>query len=483
MKTRIFFNLFITILIVILAFGIIFVHKQIDQRRKSEKLNLVLISIDTLRADHMGVYGYKKDTTPNIDAWAKNAFVFTNAVTVIPETFPSMISIFTSLNPVKSKLTSNMVGPMKRSTGTLTQILKKNKFVNAAFLNSVALTKELTNLDTNFDTYVDYDVIQDDPNDFDHKENYENFISEGLEWLGKHKKSKFFFWMHLIDPHAPYSPPDDLKCKFNTNFCKTIFTSSSEDLEEKRLSLWRCHSSPLAKKDNELFKTLYDGSVAYTDKLVKRIFTKLESTGLDKKTIVVLLSDHGEGFDHNYYFDHGDNLYDSNNKIALLIKHPFYKEKQKKINQLVQSIDIAPTLLQLLHISDGIPFSDGISFSNIFKSGFITNILFSKKRDFAYSMTRTGGAKSIYDGRYKFISTKKGANCQYNNQERELYDISKDPNELHNIYNQEKKRSLSLQERLNNYFKDDIKPPAGNFDKVDKKILQERLERLKSLGY
>src|SRR3989344_5556168 len=185
------------------------------------KYNIILISVDTLRPDHMGVYGYNKNTTPNIDAWAKNATVFTNMRTQIPITYPSFSILLTGKSVFESGIINNEVDsnsyrpssgwiPIDSKTKTLAQALKENGYTTGAFMNTASLYAPPTELGRGFDVYWNnFEIPTSGPNQ---KQQYKSYTStvQGLNWLDKNKYKKFFIWIHLMEPHWPYFPQNDL---------------------------------------------------------------------------------------------------------------------------------------------------------------------------------------------------------------------------------------------------------------------------------
>lgn len=311
------------IIFIFLIIVIIILLQIIDKNnllKKSENLNLVLISIDTLRPDHMGVYGYPKNTTPNIDKLSRNAFVFNNALTLTPQTLPSFVTLMTGKNPFLTNIFSNnsnditsgrKISPYQK---TLAQYLKHYNYKTASFITSGILSQSLTNINNGIDDYHYINYYYKEVNGKKYYETdrneYEKFLNQTDEWIEKNKHSKFFLWVHLIDPHSPYDPPEDLKCKFNNNLCQEINSKTMVELEDKRNSLSGC-GNVINPHDIELYESLYDGDIASSDRLTANILASLKANGLDNKTMVLIYGDHGEGFDHNYNFDHGDTLYQS----------------------------------------------------------------------------------------------------------------------------------------------------------------------------
>jgi len=446
--------------------------------------------VDALRPDHMGVYGYPKSTTPNIDKWAKTAAVFTNMHTVIPATFPSFSIFMTGKNPFESKIYNNFgvvvngdifAGghPISKNTKTLAELLKANGYATSAFVTNVALSPDLTNLNKGFDTYQ---FFAKDPYADTDKTGYSNFIESSLDWIDKNKNKSFFVWVHLISPHAPYDPPKDLRCKFDKNYCNEIQSDGIWNWEKKRAGLQGCRQETLDNHRIGLFETLYDGEIAFDDSIIGKILDGIANRQLDKNTIVVFYGDHGEGFDHNYYFTHTNVLYESATKIPFLIKYP--EVSPKKIGNLLDNVSILPSLLDLLGINYKKTEISGESFAKALSGTKISN---SK---YIYSSNSNVSKYAISDGHFKYIYSFPVDSCTINGTSEELFNLSTDPNELVNIIDREPKITSELKNALFKYFaRYNLPQPLKNdvITNVGKDASQEKIktviDQLKSLGY
>lgn len=440
------------LIIVILLFLVsVILFQKIAFKVKQQSLNLVVISIDTLRPDHMGVYGYDKNTTPNIDSWANNASLFTNLRTVIPMTNPSFSIMMTGKDPFKTRIITNRGLSVSSNNKTLAKILTENGYRTAAFTTG-ALDPDLIHLDQGIETqdyisfknhyFLDYMETYYQTE----RENYENFLSKASVWLDQNSNKKFSLWVHLMDPHRPYQPPDDLKCRFNQKYCQYLQNKTNEQLEKEISTLQFCQNEALSKEEIERYKTLYDGGIAYSDILVGQLLDKLKEKNLDKNTLVLLYGDHGEGFDHNYYFNHREVLYDSAVKIPLIIKDPLNR-LVKRYDKSLQNTDILPTLLDLLGISFKVGTFDGKNLAPSINKNLLLRFFSSSKSDFEYFTNYNFSKFAIFDGRYKFIYSLANS-CLLDNQVEELYDLKNDPLELKNLVNEQKEKAAKLKEKL-----------------------------------
>ncbi len=466
-----------TITIVILS-GVsgFFYLNRLKLINESKPLNLIIISIDTLRTDHMGIYGYNKNTTPNIDKWAKNAVVFSNAVAIMPTTYSSFASLMTGQHATSTGITNSIKSkPLSQDTITLAKILKENNYHTAAFITNHSLLKEITNLDNGFDIY-NFNTSDSNTDNYNNPKYYQLF-DDVKEYLKINKNNKFFLWIHLMDPHSPYMPPNDKKCLFNKKFCSLIESKSLKEWEKERLEFSDCQPNDIPMQMNETLQTLYDGEIYQVDQMINVILNQIKSNNLDNKSLIILYGDHGESFEHKHFFNHGTVLYQSSINIPLIIKHP-YITINKKIDRLVENTDIFPTILDILKI----PINhhiDGISFADLFLNK-TNNYESHKVREYSFLLNTGLNRFAIYDGRYKYIYSNKDLKCLENNQNEELYDIKNDWNELDNLILNKDNLHNILTEKLNSS-KSQIEAMGQNTDYNLE--INKYLDKLKSLGY
>ena len=413
--------------------------------------NLIIISIDSLRPDHMSLYGYTKNTTPHIDSFAHNATIFTNTRTIVPMTYPSFTSLMTGKDPFVTRISRNYGDLISDNNFTIATILKQNGYNTAAFTTG-GLSGPSTNLDHGFSQFSFFPYKYHEENNGKtlykqtNRKEYEQFLENSINWLRENNKQKFFFWVHLMDPHAPYAPPDNYKCAFNNAYCQTTLNQTEGDLELQRSEFQSCQKNPLSKDKIELQETLYDGGIAYTDSLVNNFIQTITEEKLDKNSIIVILSDHGEGFDHNYYFDHRAVLYESALKIPLIIKTPSQK-KGAKSDQLIQNNDIFRTLLDLLNAKYPQNMSTAVSFESALTSGFNP---FAPKRQVAYFTNHNFTKFAVLDNEYKYIYSL-NQSCLLNGQTEELYNIQSDSQEMANLVLSDPNRAKKLKNKLLDY--------------------------------
>src|SRR5262249_15980248 len=272
--------------------------------------NVVFITIDTLRPDHLGCYGYKQIRTPNIDALASESTRFTRAYTSVPVTLPSHTIIFTGTYPMLSGVhdfAANRLGPTQP---TLASVLKEAGYTTGAVIGSAVLDSRF-GLNRGFDFYYDhFDFNRLQESNLDEMERPGNAVADvALQWLNENSSQKFFLWMHLYDPHFPYRPP----------------APYSEEYKDRP----------------------YDGEIAFADAQVGRLLQFFKQKGLYQNTLIVLSGDHGESLGEHGEQTHGFFIYNSTLHVPLTI-HLRGTQRATTVDDLVNLADLMPTTLHVL---------------------------------------------------------------------------------------------------------------------------------------
>lgn len=427
--------------------------------KKSNKLNLLIISIDTLRADHVSCYGYKRSTTPNIDRLASQGHRFSNAYTVMPTTGPAHASLLTSLYPTQLSVRRNgEILPAEATT--LAEILADSGYDTAAFVSAWVMNPRY-GFGQGFKTY---DYLEGAT-----ERRAQDTLTKAAEWLKKLRQKPFFLFVHFFDPHGPYLPPGYFRKIFNSGKKHVLKTEWFESYQ-------RAQNSP----DYYDFLDRYDGEIAYTDWAIGKLMNQLQTQGLDHDTIVVLVSDHGESLAElatrfGHVFDHGEFLYAHQLEIVMIIRMPIKGTKQHTAvhSDQVSILDIMPTVLEILDI-DAPGFMTGHSLVPMMRGEKTSHgPVFAERRTFE-RITKpyhSGNAYSIIKGKWHLIfSTTMGS---------ELYDLVKDPREAYDLRQEQAKTAEDLNGKLRSWLQD-LKPAFGSSEfETD----QEAIERLRSLGY
>ncbi len=396
--------------------------------------NVVVITIDTLRADHLGCYGYKQIRTLNIDALAADSARFTRAYTAVPVTLPSHTVIFTGTYPMLSGMhdfAANKLGPTQP---TLAAVLKEHGYTTAAVVGSAVLDSRF-GLNRGFDFYYDhFDFNRLQESNLEEMERPGNIVADvTLDWLSKNYQKKFFLWMHLYDPHFPYRPP-----------------------------------LPFA---TEYGDRPYDGEIAFADAQVGRLVSFLKTKGVYADTLIVLTGDHGEGLGEHGERTHGFFIYNATLHVPLIIHLPARSPGlHTTVTGPVNLADLMPTALQVLQI-DIPPQVQGVSLLPLMKpqakneSRGLYAETFLPRLHFNWSELR-----GVETENYHFIDAPKP----------ELYDLSTDPDETQNLFASKKAVGEEMRARLAAL----IREYSAGQELAEKTGLDPALmERLKSLGY
>ena len=280
--------------------------------------NVLLITVDTLRADHLGCYGYKAIHTPTIDALARDGVLFPMAISQVPLTLPEHVAILTGTYPFHNHVQDFTAPPLSDKFRTLAQAFHGHGFATGAVVSSFVLDRSW-GLNRGFDYYDDkfnaQSLLGDNPELVQRRAG--SSVDAALAWLRQHHAQPFFFWLHLYDPHSPYDPPEPFRTQYHSHE--------------------------------------YDGEIAYADSQLARLVGWLKNSGLYRRTWIVLLSDHGESLGEHGEQEHGFFIYNSTVHVPLIIK-PAAGSARKllPIPSPVESIAVAPTILQMAGISDPI---------------------------------------------------------------------------------------------------------------------------------
>ena len=393
--------------------------------------NVVFITIDTLRADHLGCYGYKQIQTPNIDALAAESFRFERAFTPVPVTLPSHTAIFTGTYPTFSGMHDFSGNKLSPKQTTLASVLKQNGYATGAVLGSAVLDSRF-GLNQGFDFYYDhFDFNRLQESNLEEMERPGNVVADvALDWLSKNAQGEFFLWMHLYDPHYPYRPP----------------APYSEQYKDRP----------------------YDGEIAFADAQVGRLIAFLKSKNLYRNTLIVLTGDHGESLGEHGEKTHGFFIYNATLHVPVLIHLPG-EMSGKVLGDLTNLADLMPTVLDELQIAA----------PKEVQGRSLAALLDTKKEDAASLYAETflprlhfnwSELRSVETEKYHYIEAPKP----------ELYDVSADPGETRNLYADKKAVAQELKARLDNL----VRQYSADQEMAEKTGLDPAMmERLKSLGY
>jgi arylsulfatase A-like enzyme/Tfp pilus assembly protein PilF len=397
--------------------------------------NVLLISVDTLRQDHVGCYGYKIVRTPNIDRLSEEGFTFDDAIASIPLTLPSHASVLTGLYPISHGVRDNSRFRLALEFETLAEVLRQNGYHTGGFVGSFVLDSRY-GMDQGFDFYDDDMTGGSQASAFMFPERPANAVTESaIEWL-EQARSPFFAFVHYYDPHMPYEPPS----RYATS----------------------CPGRP------------YDGEIEFTDTEIGRLLASLDVRGLIENTIIIFMSDHGEGLgDHNEEA-HGILVYESTLRVPLIIRLPETSDLSGgaqtpvRIPDSVELVDIFPTVLDLVGIDAG-GGVDGRSLVPLIAGGSLppeTGYFESLYPYFAYRWSQLKGVRL---SKWKYILAPT----------EELYDVSVDPGEFRNLVDAEPETAAQMRVALARMLERE-KPPS---EASAVAMSPEEVGKLRALGY
>ncbi|MCK6482530.1 MAG: sulfatase [Phycisphaerae bacterium] len=379
------------------------------------RANLLFISLDTARADHLGCYGYDRPTSPNIDALAAESHVFDQAYTVMATTLPSHTSMFTSLNPAQTGITMNaLIVPPEALT--LAERLKAAGFSTGAFIGAVPLARGL-GLEQGFDVY-------ESPPRKDWKAPIVRRKTE--EWLAA-QDGRFFCFVHMFEPHTPYEAPVDDRRALGVSAPRL---PPGDDIEF--LKRPAAFTPPLRAQ----CVAAYDAEIRSADREIGALLDRLTALGLREKTIIVFVSDHGETLDElidafGYGFDHGEFLHMRELRIPFVLWLPpaFSHRGPARHAEQVSVLDLMPTLLELLGVRCEPPF-EGRSLVPLLGGGTLPKKMIVAERHGYPASAKVnplmlGGEAAVLDGRWHFV-------CSHGRAD-ELFDLDSDPGATANV--------------------------------------------------
>jgi arylsulfatase A-like enzyme/Tfp pilus assembly protein PilF len=404
---------------------------------KSSDLNILLITLDTTRADHIGCYGYPAIRTPNIDGLAADGILFQNATSQCPLTLPSHSSMFTGTYPSFHGVRDNGGFYLEDDQETLAEVVRGAGWATSAFVGAFVLDSRW-GINQGFDYYYDnFDFAKYKKISLDSVQREGGEVVKAFtEWFDKSAPQKFFSWIHLYDPHAPYEPPEP----FRTRYAGQEYG-------------------------------LYDGEIAYADSLVGRVLEYLRGKGRLEKTVVAVVGDHGESLGEHYESAHGFFIYDATVSVPLIIRIPSAELRGNKIAAQVQNIDIMPTLCELL----GLPVPKAVQGQSLLA---LIAGRAPKKEHMAYSESYYpryhygwSELKSLRTSRYKFIKAPRP----------ELYDLTLDPRERDNLFGRNSSLAEEFARQLETLEKKTSQKETG--EKGPQQLDDDTREKLMALGY
>jgi len=407
------------------------------QPAPASRTSVLLITVDTLRADRLGCYGARRVATPAMDALGADGVRFARAYAQVPITLPSHAVILTGTYPMYNRVRDFTSGGIPSHVGLLAEAFKRQGYNTAAFVSAFVLDGTW-GFARGFDLYDDHF----DPRQFETQNpgniqrRAEETTNRLLTWLQARSATSppFFIWLHLFDPHSDYSPPEPFRTRYAGR--------------------------------------LYDGEVAYTDAQLARLFDYLRRSGAYDRSLVILLSDHGESLGEHGEDEHGFFIYNSTMQVPLIVKLPGGQGAGRVVPQPVGTIDVAPTLLELLRIRDPL--------SRQFQGTSLASLVLGK----GSPSDRPVYGESFYPSNsfgWAPLRSLTMRGLRYIEAPRpEIYDLASDPEESRNLLEQRRAEAEALRAQLQDIerrYTADLAVAKGP------PLAPDTVEKLKALGY
>jgi arylsulfatase A-like enzyme len=421
--------------------------------------NLVIITFDTLRRDHLEIYGYERDTAPRLRGLAREGATFADAITPIPKTAPALASMFTGRYPTGHGLRHNMSHTLSEDVPTLAEILQERGYRTAAFVANQVLVRSIqipSGLDRGFDVYDDRLTRPERNRPQIHERPAEPLTDAALEWMRSDLEEPFFLWVHYIDPHGPYVPPEPHRSRFkspNPSYIRPFEPGMQASFPFFFIAQWNLLDDLPVESDRHdlnFHVDRYDGEIRYADEQVGRLLEALDDEGLAERSLVVFTSDHGESFgEHGIYFEHGFDLYDENVRIPLLMRFPSRIRPGTVMEERVQLCDVLPTCLGFLDVPLP-PGLDGRTLRLALEEGQpLEPVPILLETNEATSVTHRW-PRALLDGDWKCIIGFGHDEAQggFVPQFEELYDRATDPREQSNLVASEPERHARMHARI-----------------------------------
>ncbi|MDB5338813.1 MAG: tetratricopeptide repeat protein [Planctomycetaceae bacterium] len=413
------------LLLIVVGAGVVF-----QRLPRHISYNVLLITLDTTRADHIGCYGHREALTPTLDALAKNGVLFEQAYVTVPLTLPSHASLLTGLYPPENGMHLNGRGQLSTQIPTLASTLQKQGYETAAFIGAVVLNSK-AGLDQGFQLYDDDMAGGVHHGHESHLMRHAGLVVDSaLRWLRGRQAQPFFAWVHLYDPHAP-------------------FEGHAEVFQD------RFQNEP------------YDGDIAFADLHVGRLIQHLKDRGELARTLVIVVGDHGEGFGEHAELEHGFMLYNSTLQVPLIMSNPGLCRTGYRVPTPVSLVDIFPTVLDCLQVPVPRRVS-GVNLNRALKGETIEPRVCFSETESCFAAYGWAPLASVTTDAWKYVKTAR----------EELYELQRDPGELKNLAGSQPDQ-LQKMRQLFQTTRDQMADSAER----DVHYTPAELQKLRSLGY
>jgi arylsulfatase A-like enzyme len=434
----------------------------VSSTAEHEKPNLILISIDCLRADHVGAYGYERNTTPRIDGLAKDGVVFKTAVSTSSWTLPTHMSMLTGLPPSIHGATRR--NKLDVSVPYLPEMLARSGY-RVDGVVSVPNLSQAFGFERGFHSYF----FALDPG-------ADQLVDVALDLIRRGDGQPHFLFLHLLDVHWPYSPPSDFRVRFGER------PADISDLLDKVMA----DKVPSNQEEINQVINLYDGEVAYVDQELGRLFDELKAAGLYERSLIILTADHGEAFYEHGYWKHTQTLYEEMVRVPMIVKWP-EESPTGKVETLVSQTDVFPTVLEAVGPTPAGTWAMSLRRhvdrgpQKMNERTVVTEVTWDALPNRAAMMKIAFRSEE-----FKYIATLHGSAVNELSasgvRQEELYDLTRDPSETENVMLESEHQLRFFRKELRDYFAEASTLRAARRGEAVT-LDDTTLERLRALGY
>jgi arylsulfatase A-like enzyme len=425
---------------------------------RPDPVNIIIVMVDTLRADHMSTYGYERKTSPFITRFASQGFVFEHARSQASCTFPSVNSLFTSRNPaIFTRQEVDQLG-IPEEYPSIAEILKEHGYRTVAVSASPIVRatpsdfNPIGGFDRGFDTFME-DVLWRPGGQVNRA------IFKQLDGI----EEPFFLYAHYMEPHGPYRPPERYTKRFAGEYEGHHFIKRGNPVPIGRMIFDNGPHYDISDRDIQHLVDLYDDEIRYFDGVFRRLIKNLENRDLLDRTLIIISSDHGEEFLEHGSIKHCRGVWDTVTRVPLVFRFPGI-EGGKRFGNAVQNLDIVPTILDYLEIgTEGLDF-EGTS---------LLPVLEGREPEKLFAFADQLEYRSADDGRFHLIFNGE-------NETATLFDLRSDPGEQLDLFRPDHPEAIRLSEALNGWLAD-----TGQLMRFDEELAAARAkeEELRALGY
>jgi arylsulfatase A-like enzyme len=446
--------------------------------------NVVLITVDTLRADHVGAYGHHNDTTPALDRLAAAGVRFNDATVQWPQTWPSIASMMTSTYPATTGVRYSPRRPLADGQTTLAETLRAAGYQTAAVVANATIGRKFA-FDQGFEVFVEswldelrkrtgHSVLDNQAGKVKELTNATVVTDQALAVIERFERGKpFFLWLHYIDPHGPYVPPPAYAGMFAGSY-------PAHPVDHRLLpsyQLQKAAGSDLVIDDLGFYKAQYDRSVRYFDDQLSRLLQAPPLASGSPGTLVVVTADHGEGLgEHDYYLEHGAVPYQTTARVPLLMVLEGRLPAGRVVDRPVGVIGIAPTVLEIL----GLPAPSGFEGDSLMP--LVGGGADAPAHVFMESGRRQLSQVTVRRGPWKLVHTRSPADRRrFGLPELALYNLGADPSEKMNVIGRHRETAAEMRAAMDTWLANGSR--QAKRDAPPPKVDPATKEVMRALGY